>query len=491
MKSTFKTILIAAVLLVCSFSCDDFVEIDPYYSQDAESYFNDPQDYENALIGAYDLMQTSYLDIWIGEIASDNSIAGGESVTDSEGLHQIDLMAHGAVNSELQALFRYMYVGITRANFIFEFKDKINFTGKDKILAQASFLRAYYYFELVKFFGDVPLILNRRLSASEVSQQQRTPAEEVYEQIEADLIYAASILNWTDPVKGRITKGAALSLLGKVYLYQDKFTEAAETLDEVINDGPYALSNNFATIFRVGSEGNSETVFDIEYVGIEGGSYGCFVCLEGFAAVGFHSIRGYVGPIYADGNSYNLPTQDLVNEFETGDPRLAASILDIEAWQDANPTVEYVEGGGGHTGFYNNKYLKRLDELGLGDNDLTSPQNHKVIRYADVLLMAAEAHNRKTTPNDVLAAQYLNLVRQRPSVGLAAVNATGTALTNAIYHERRVEFAGEGLHFFDLVRTGRAAAEITGFVVGKNELFPIPQDEIDVAGAGWSQNPNY
>lgn len=322
----------------------------------------------------------------------------------------------------------------------------------------------------------------------------RTPATEVYAQIEKDLQAAADALEWTTPVKGRITKGAALALLGKAYLYQNKFTEAATVLDQVINEGGYDLFNNFETMFRVVNEGSKETVFDIEYVGVEGGSYGCFVCLEGFAAVGFHGIRGYDGPVYADGNSYNLPTKDLYDAFESGDPRRDASILDIEAFiaaQEEPGKIKYVTGAGGHTGYYNKKYLKRSDELGLGDNDLTSPVNHKVIRFADVLLMAAEAHNRKPSANDNLALQYLNRVRTRPSVGMAALNLTGSALTEAIYRERRVELAGEGLRFFDLVRTGKAAEEIDGFEVGKHEVFPIPQDEIDLAGADWQQNPKY
>ncbi len=470
-------------------SCNSFVDINPQYTIDAENYFNSASDYDKALTGAYNLMQTSYLDVWMGEIASSNSIAGGESVTDTEGLHQIDAMTHGGVNTELRSLFRFMYAGITRVNYIFEFKDKTAFDGKDQILAQASFLRAYYYFELVKFFGDVPLILDKRLSSGDVPSQPRTPAAQVYAQIEKDLLSAATTLNWTSAVKGRITKGAALALLGKVYLYQNKFDQAASTFDQIISKGIYSLFPDFTTLFRVVNESSSETIFDIQYVGSEGGSYGCFVCLEGFLAVGFHGIRGYSGPIYADGNSYNLPTQDLVNEFEKNDLRLNASILDIEAFKKANPTVTYTKGAGGHTGFYNNKYIKRADELGLPDNDLTSPVNHKVIRYADVLLMAAEANNRKSSPNDGLALQYVNQVRARAK--MPAITGSGASLTAAIYHERRVELAGEGLHFFDLVRTGRAAAQIQGFQVGKNELFPIPQAEIDLARAGWSQNPGY
>src|SRR5690606_21517506 len=108
-----------------------------------ENFFKTPNDYDRALTGAYDLLQTSYLSLWLGEIASDNSIAGGESVTDSEGLHQIDDMTHGGQNNELKSHWRYMYSGITRANYIFENKNKLEFDGKDQILAQASFLRAY------------------------------------------------------------------------------------------------------------------------------------------------------------------------------------------------------------------------------------------------------------------------------------------------------------------------------------------------------------
>lgn len=492
MNNIYKTTIIFFTCIVISFGCEDYVDIEPQYTRDADNFFIAPEDYDKALTAAYDLLQTSYLSLWIGEIASDNAIAGGESVTDSEGLHQIDAMTHGGVNAELRNVWRWMYAGVTRANFIFENKDNIDFEGKDKILGEAAFLRAYYYFELVKFFGDVPLVVDKRLGIDEVSGLKRTPAAEVYAQIEKDLAFAANALQWTASAKGRVTKGAALSLLGKAYLYQGKFTEAAATLDKVINEGPYTLYDDFSTMFRVENETSSETVFDIQYVGLEGGSYGCFVCLEGNAAVGFHGIRGYSGPVYIDGNSYNLPTQDLVDAFEAGDPRLDASVLDIEAFiaNQENPgDITYVEGGGGHTGYYNNKYLKRADELGLPDTDLTSPVNYKAIRYADVLLMAAEAHARKSGADETTARLYLNEVRDR--VDMAPVNASGEALTQAIYHERRVELAGEGHRFFDLVRTGRAAAEIEGFKGGKNALFPIPQDEIDLAGAGWSQNKGY
>lgn len=492
MKNVTKIVILLIGALFITVSCDDLVDKNPEFTIDADNYFKNASDFDKALTGAYDLLQTSYLSLWIGEIASDNAIAGGESVTDSEGLHQIDAMTHGGVNNELRGIWRFMYTGITRVNFIFEYKDNAEFEGKENILAQAAFLRAYYYFELVKFFGDVPLVVDRRISGSELAAMARTPKAEVYAQIEADLTFAAATLDWEAAQKGRITKGAALALLGRAYLYQNKFTEAATTLDQVIDEELYDLFDDVGSLFRVANENNEETVFDIQYVGTEGGGYGCFVCLEGFAAVGFHGIRGYEGPIYGDGNSYNLPTQNLVDAFENDDPRLDASVLDIEAFKasQADPAaVKYTQGGGGHTGFYNNKYLKRIDELGAPDTDLTSPVNHRVIRFADVLLMAAEAHNRKPTSNDVLAKEYLNRVRERAERD--PVTSTGAALTEAIYLERRLEFAGEGHRFFDLVRTGKAADAITGFTVGKNELFPIPQVEIDLAGAGWSQNTGY
>ena len=150
-----KYFLVSILIILSSSSCEKFLSVDPQYTQDVENFFETKEDYERALVGAYDLLQGSFLTLWIGEIASDNSIAGGESVNDSQGLHQIDMMNHGGINSELRNVLRYNYAGITRVNYIMENQDKIDFSGKDHILAEARFLRAYYYFELVKFFGDI------------------------------------------------------------------------------------------------------------------------------------------------------------------------------------------------------------------------------------------------------------------------------------------------------------------------------------------------
>ena len=308
-------LLTFAFVALLQTGCKKFLAVDPAYTQDAENFFQTPEDYDRALTGAYDMLQGSFLSVWIGEVASDNAIAGGESVNDSQGMHQIDNMTHGGVNAELRNVLRWNYTGITRVNYIMENKDKIDFPGKQHILAEARFLRAFYYFELVKFFGDVPLIVDKRIGIEEARQYPRTPKAEVYAQIEQDLIFAAGILNPVASEKGRATKGAAQALLGKVYLYQNKYAEAATILDEVRNSGLYSLIPNYGDLFSASNENNSETVFDIQYSGLEGGSYGCLICLEGNVSPGFQGIRQYNGPVYGDGNSYNLPTQELYNAF--------------------------------------------------------------------------------------------------------------------------------------------------------------------------------
>jgi tetratricopeptide (TPR) repeat protein len=484
-KSTAFIILIISIFAIPA--CEKFLDLDPPYVQDAENYFLTSEDYDRALIGAYDMLQGSFLSVWIGEIASDNTIAGGESVTDTEGLHEIDAMNHGGENTELLNLWRWNYTGISRTNYIMEFKDNINFEGKDNIIAQTRFLRAFYYFELVKVFGDVPLIIDQRLGVDEATNIERTPVSEVYAQIEADLLAAAPLLDLAPEVKGQVSQGAALSLLGKAYLYQGKYAEAASTFESVIALGTYSLIDDFNALFTVANEGHSETIFDVEYTGLEGGGYGCLICLEGNVGPGFQGIRQYNGPVYGDGNSYNLPTQDLYDAFDPTDPRRDATILDIDAFIAAQPdpeSITYAIGAGGHTGFYNNKYIKRQGEIGLPDDDLTSPVNYKVIRYADVLLMAAEAHYQ--TGNTAKAQEYINLVRAR--AGMPAIVLTGV---EDIWNERRLELSCEGHRFFDLVRTNQAAANIEGFQINKNELFPIPQVEIDLSGGNWSQNQGY
>lgn len=488
MKTRYTTYILLAVFTVF-FSCDDFVDALPEL-ENSENFFNSEDDYQNALIAAYDLLQSTYLNVMLGEIASDNTLAGGESATDVLGIQQVDDMTHTPINQQLRDIWGWMYAGVNRANYIMEFKDKTDFAGKEQVLAQARFLRAYYYFELVKWFGDVPMVVDRRILFGDQFALDRTPKADVYAQIEADLIYAADNLAYTTSEPGRVTKGAAQALLGKVYLFQDKFSEAATVLEDLINNGPYTLVTDYSTIWEEIGENNSESVFEVQYTDSEGAGFGCLQCSEGNVAVGFSGIRNYTGPLFASGFSFNVPVQDAYDAFANDDPRRDIAILNIDAW--AQQTGATFSTGYEHTGFFNRKYIPRTRRPGAQqDVNLTNPNNYRAIRYADVLLMAAEALNRGGI-DDGRAAGYLNQVRRR---GFGDMNhdvvASGAALTDAILYERRIELVGEGHRFFDLVRTGRAAGTIPGFVSGKHELFPIPLVEINLAGGRWAQNPGY
>jgi len=477
--------------LIFTVSCkDSFVEVSPEYSIDSENYFNSEDDYYMALIASYDLLQPSYANVIVGEIASNNTLCGGESPTDVIGWQQIDDMIHTPTNSNLLDIWNWMFAGVQRTNYFMEFSEKTEFDGRDVMIGEVRFLRAYYYFELIKWFGPVPLKVDERFKLGDETSIPRSPVEDVYAQIEADLIFAASVLPTTPAEMGRATKGSAQALLGKAYLYQEKFTESANVLDQLILEGTYSLATNFNDMFEEIGENGPESVFEVQYTDLEGAGFGCLQCSEGNVAVGFSGVRGYTGPDFTPGFSFNVPVQEAVDAFEPGDLRKGVTILDIVAWSDTMGATFTT--GNEHTGFFNRKYIprKRSPEA-QNDLNLTNPNNYRAIRYADVLLMAAEANNRGGL-NDAKAQDYLNLVRAR-AFGNNDHNVTvsGAALTDAIYHERRVELMGEGHHFFDLVRTGRAADNIEGFVAGKNELFPIPLEEINYSAGNWQQNPNY
>lgn len=503
-KYLFLTIATVFVTTFTVTSCsDDFVNREPEYSIDSENYFNSKDDYDKALVAAYDLLQSSYVNVLLGEIASDNTLAGGESPTDVIGFQQVDDMIHTPVNSNLRDLWNWMFAGVQRANYILEFKDKTDFSGKNQIIAEARFLRAYYHFELVKWFGGIPMKGDSRFKIGDEKTIKRATIQEVYASIEADLIFASANLAAVPSQKGRATKGAALALLGKAYLYQNKFTQAATTLESVITSNTYSLVTDYNSIFEEAGENNVESVFEVQYTDIEGAGFPCLQCSEGNVAVGFNGIRSYklpdlapgvpnpnLPPKYSSGFSFNVPTKEAYDSFEVGDRRLNTSILDIVAWSAANNTV--YGRGNEHTGYFNQKYLPRTRrDLAAGDLNLTNPNNYRAIRYADVLLMAAEAYSRGGI-DDNKARLYLNQVRRRAFGDTNHdITASGAALTDFVLAERRVELLGEGHRFFDLVRTGKAAGKIPGFTAGKNELFPLPIEEIQFSNGNWQQNPGY
>ena len=494
MKNISKKISISIIIITSLFivnACsDDYLDNTKVYAEDSESFFNSEADYYNALVAAYDPLQSTFINVLMGEIASNNTLCGGESATDVQGYQQIDDMIHTPVNSELQSLWSWMFGGVNRAAYIIEFQDKTDFEGKEVLLGEARFLRAYYNFELVKWFGAIPIKPEGRFIVGDEQTIPRAPVADVYALIEADLKVAVSNLAYTAPQVGRVTKGAAEALLGKVYLYQDKFTAAAAILESVITNGSYSLEADYNKIFETQGENGSGSVFEVQYTDVEGAGFGCLQCSEGNVAVGFQGVRGYDGDLFTSGFSFNVPTQEMVDQFETGDNRKEVAILDIEAW--STDTGASFTTGYEHTGFFNRKYIPRKRSSdAAGDLNLTNPNNYRAIRFADVLLMAAEAFNRSSSPDDTKAKMYLNKVRER-AFGSADNNitTTGTNLTAIIYKERRVELVGEGHHFFDLIRTGRGV-NIPGFTTGKHEVFPIPLEEIQFSQGNWSQNQNY
>ncbi len=366
---------------------------------------------------------------------------------------------------------------------------------KARTIAEAKFLRAFFYFDLVRFFENVPLI-TAPLGADAIYNQTQATSAAVYAQIEQDLNDARNTFELPETLPaaelGRVTKGAVTALLGKVILYQNdnsRMLEAADLFQEVTDSGLYELESDFGDIFKLANEFGQESVFEINYSSNHRGGWDNFGNgTEGNYDVQFFGMRDYVGPLYDVGWSFCPVTEKLVAAMEN-DPRFEHTIIDAGALlnQGATFTAAFQ-----NTNYFIKKYAGLKEERALdGEPALNWGNNVREIRLADVHLMAAEAYAR-AGGNDGLAIGHLNKIRIRVSLqpfgGL-----TGDALLDAIYNERQLELATEGHRFFDLVRTGRAVTELgdQGFQAGKNEVLPIPQTEIDITEGSLKQNPGY
>lgn len=492
------------LLLVLIFTgCEKWVDFDPHdeYAITEADYLKSASDYQTMAVSCYTPLQWLNQLVVIGDIATDDAVSGGENASDVLNLQQIDDYAVTTNNGHIEDLWKVAYEGINRVNYMTQYKDKnlagetINFTGKDALYGELYFLRAYYYFNLVRLFGDVVLFTDKKLGVADFGTLQRSPKTDVYAQIETDLNAAIASLPPTNPQQGRVTKYAAQALLGKVLLYEEKFDAAALVLENVV-DGPFSLVTDLGAMFLLSGENGPESVFEIQYSnGTPYYNWGGTTRGQGNLAAQQCGVRGLIGSAdmpYAAGWSTNLPTQKLADAFAPGDQRKDATILDIEAYKTANPgfNITYNVAPYKNTGLYNKKYQPMKGQTS-GQLEINYANNQRIIRFAEVLLMAAEANNRATAPNDAKAQGYLNQVRRRAfGDNLHDISSTGDALKLAIWNERRLELAMEGDRLFDLIRTGQASKEITGFIVGKNELFPIPQKEIDISGLS-PNNPNW
>lgn len=501
MKNTIK-IFGLIVLISISSGCTKWIEFNPHdqFAVTEQDYLKSQSDYEKMAISCYTPLQWLNQMVVIGDMASDNSVTGGESASDVPSLQQVDQYKVTPDNSTLADLWQSAYEGINRVDFLMNFKDAnpagnvINFDGKDALYGELYFLRAYYYFSIVRLFGGAVILPDKKVEVADFGTYKRSSVADTYAKIESDLTEAIATLPATASQPGRATRFAAQALLGKVLIYEGKFNDAATVLQNVVN-GPFSLVSDFNSIFLLSGENGPESVFEIQYSNASPyynwsyptrgqGNYAVQQC-------GVRGLNGTDAMPYAPGWSTNLPTQNLADAYAAGDQRKDATVFDIEAYKNANPqlNVTYQVAPYENTGLYNKKYLPMKGQTS-GQPELNYDNNYRIIRYSEVLLLAAEALNRSTTPDDATAQEYLNRVRRRAfGDNNHDVTATGNDLLQAIWHERRLELAMEGDRFFDLVREGRSAEKIPGFVTGKNEVFPIPQREIDISGL--QQNPNW
>ncbi len=518
MKKIKKLKYIFFTVLITLAACDEFTEVDPI-GPNADNFFNTEEEYDDALIGAYDLLQGTFWNNTLAVSASDDFGAGGDSFNyDQPVIQNVNLMIQTPADQEqLRSVWQLMYAGMNRANYLLENKDKLDFSGKDEILAQGYFLRAFYAFELVKFFGNIPLKTEERngvlriadaqvLAGDELSMERVSSISVAYELIQEDLKEAIPNLPATQDQPYKVTKGAAQALLGKAYLYNGQYSDAATALNQVISSNQYQLTmgEDYENMFLTEGENGPESVFEIQYTNVEGAGWECLHCSEGSYFVQFNGPRSpYDDPVYASGWGFFLPTQVLYDLYDDNDMRRDVTIFDLREYRDSG---ENYSAPREDTGFYNHKYMPRKsDKAGNASTaELVHKNNYRAIRYADVLLMAAEAESQSGGSN---AETYLNLVRAR-AYGDNSMDYTSAEgdLIDAIYTERRKELAGEGHRFFDLVRTGTAKAafdaynankpddfEAINFTVNKNEVFPIPRIELELALAEdtWGQNPGY
>ena len=362
------------------------------------------------------------------------------------------------------------------------------------LIGEAYFTKAYFYFEAVRTWGDLPLITATPVLADK--NKRRSPKEEVYALIESDLTYATQNLPRKKELDskdlGRATSDAAWALLAKVYLYQGKYAEAKKAIEDnllPLVPAEYDLMENYEDIFSMLHEHNKESIFEINFRHKSDD--------KGLTTTGNYSAYAQ-GPRPFAGYGGNQPLQLLADAFESGDERKDATLLTIQDLENWETAADFSSLEFNRTGYYNQKvYIKPSERIGT-ESIFTMPNNLRIIRLSEVYLIYAEAVCKLGT-DDALAREYLNKVRRRAGL-LDNTTATGEALFDAIINENRYEFAMDGHRYFDLVRTGKAEAVLSSpafkavkpnavFRPGYSELFPIPQSEIDNSQGYITQNP--
>jgi hypothetical protein len=490
MNKRILNILIPGLLISCCFihtSCqDDFLEIDSQVNQTPEDYFSASDNAAAELAtSVYSNLQNwdEHVFPWIGvsSITSDDADKGSDPGDTGTDKHELDNFTFNSSSISFNGIWAANYSGIMSAN---KALGVINQMGDDneskkRIEGEVKFLRAYFYWNLVRCFGGVPKIdrVPDPLNEEDVTNARtRATKEAIYELIISDLEFGIENLTERSQMNsadlGRATKGAAKTFLAKVYMYQKNWPEALRLSNELILSNEYALTNDYAMIWREAGENNQESIFEVQARGVKPA--------KGIG--GYSEVQGVRGQL---GWGFNAPSEDLENSYEPGDPRKDATIIfpgetmwDGVVINSETPNPRYNE----------KSYFSKTKETYDGDA-WQSNKNIRIFRYAEVLLINAEAANELGQSGQALTS--LNEVRSR--VGLA--NATADGLKEKIWHERRVELAMEHDRFFDLVRQGRAGqvlrAHGKSFVDGKHEIFPIPQRQIELSEGKLIQNSGY
>ena len=479
MKSIKFTIF--ALALVCGLSsCNGWLKEQQPNESRLSDFFISKDAAKQAVVGCYVPMTWNlggtYCNEWlIGDIASDDAIKGGEYLKDMSDAFDICKFQVVPSNGLLDAFYNAQYIGIARCNQAMEsiydmtLPEDMTETERSQMLGEVEFLRAFYYFRLVRLFGGVPMPLSPVVSSDEW-KMQRSTADEVYDQIIFDLETAEAVLplrsEYASDDLGRATKGAAEALLMKVNLYHKNYSEVLRWGKLITASGEYSLVPDYFSQFLLQNEWSSESVFEINYATDMYSDYGGFGFTRGtFTQIMMRPRSALVGGV--SGWGYDRPTWDLYAEFEDGDPRRDWTILEQLPSEVENETAEihYADY------FYNRKYQMEtypVSETAAAKGlrfdlpDLSHASraglNWKEIRYADVLLMYAEAAIESGTEL-ATAKEYINAIRHRASASLPEVEATREALR----HERRVELAMEGHRWFDLCRWGIAKETMNAY----------------------------
>lgn len=472
---TFNKISLILLITILFVGCSDsFLNVDPredVAEEDRDETYT-PNEFVTGVYGNF--TEWPYAFAWLGitEIISDNANKGSSPSDTGGDKHLLDNLEFSSTANSIGEMWTIWYKTIGRANYAIEYTEDFGLEDeayKDRLIAEAQFLRALCYFRLVRYFGDVPL--------QEEDLTRRAPKEDVYAKIIQDLERAAESLplksEYSPEDLGRATQGAAQALLAKVYLTRENWSQALNYANEVINSGEYGLEPNYEEIWRESSENGIESIFEIQARG-QSTAHG---------VQQYSQTQGARGPS-GWGWGFNTPTQDLVDAFDSEGDEIrkdATIIFAGETLWDGREVSESVENPR-----YNQKAYSSAN-AGAAESD----KNIRVLRYAEILLIKAEAANEMG--DQVTALDALNEVRDRVELD-PVVTTNQQELREAIWKERRLELAFEHDRWFDLLRTGRAAevmqAHGKDFIEGKHELFPIPEEQLRKT-PDMAQNPGY